>query len=227
MNIQTSNTIYVGNIQSIDDNTLREYFQHFGEIEGFFHNCSRAADEWLIDYRFIRFSSDTDINIFLTNKIDHTICRIHLDIHSYDAAFNDETRLISDRKICIAHTNSKLNRNIIKKVIFKKKTKILFFFQKAFTRYGRILNCTCVSSGNGVEYVYIEFDSINSIRSIFSSSQNHFAGRTSLAVKQPLRPSQVGIKIEFNNDQNQKNIIKPLKYSFHEPTIVDTVQLLK
>ncbi len=69
------------------------------------------------------------------------------------------------------------------------------YFQ-AFTRYGRILNCTCVSSGNGVEYVYIEFDSINSVRSMFSSERNHFVGRTSLAVKQPLRPSQAGIKIE-------------------------------
>lgn len=73
-----------------------------------------------------------------------------------------------------------------------------FSFFQAFTRYGRILNCTCVSSGNGVEYVYIEFDSINTVRSIFSSNQNHFAGRTSLAVKQPLRPSQAGIKIESN-----------------------------
>ncbi|CAF0912941.1 unnamed protein product [Adineta steineri] len=200
----TSNTIYVGNIQSIDDNTLREYFQRFGEIEAFFHNCSRSADEWLIDYRFIRFSSDTDINIFLTNKIDHTICRIRLDIHSYDAVFSDETRLLSDRKICIAHTNSQLNRNVIK---------------KAFTRYGRILNCTCVSSGNGLEYVYIEFDSINSVRSIITSGQNHFAGRTSLAVKQPLRPSQVGIKSESNiKDCHQKDHIKSFKYPYHEPT---------
>ncbi|CAF3113230.1 unnamed protein product, partial [Rotaria sp. Silwood2] len=38
MNIHTSNIIYVGNIQSIDDNTLREYFQRFGEIEALFHN---------------------------------------------------------------------------------------------------------------------------------------------------------------------------------------------
>ncbi|CAF3252240.1 unnamed protein product [Rotaria sp. Silwood2] len=210
MNIHTSNIIYVGNIQSIDDNTLREYFQRFGEIEALFHNCSRAVDEWLIDYRFIRFSSDTDINIFLTNKIDHTICRIRLDIHSYDAVFNDDTRLTLDRKICIAHTNPKLDRNIIK---------------KAFTRYGRILNCTCVSSGNGVEYVYIEFDSINSVRSIFSSSQNHFAGRTSLAVKQPLRPSQVGIKLESNqmsmnmNAGQRKDNIKTFKYSYPEPRI--------
>ncbi|CAF0967874.1 unnamed protein product [Rotaria sp. Silwood1] len=214
MNIHTSNTIYVGNIQSIDDNTLREYFQRFGEIESLNHNCSRAVDEWLIDYRFIRFSSDTDINIFLTNKIDHTICRIRLDIHSYDAAFNDDTRLTLDRKICIAHTNTKLDRNIVK---------------KAFTRYGRILNCTCVSSGNGVEYVYIEFDSINSVRSVFSSGQNHFAGRTSLAVKQPLRPSQVGIKLEYNqmsinmNDWQQRDNIKAFRSSYPERRI-DTIQ---
>jgi hypothetical protein len=31
---------------------------------------------------------------------------------------------------------------------------------------------------------------------MFSSERNHFVGRTSLAVKQPLRPSQAGIKIE-------------------------------
>jgi hypothetical protein len=37
-------------------------------------------------------------------------------MHSYDAAFLDETRLMSDRKICIAHTNPKLDRNIVKKV---------------------------------------------------------------------------------------------------------------
>jgi hypothetical protein len=80
-----------------------------------------------------------------------------------------------------------------------------FLFFQAFTRYGRILNCTCVSSGNGVEYVYIEFDSINSVRSIFSSGQNHFAGRTSLAVKQPLRPSQAGIKIEPSIDIKKPN----------------------
>lgn len=117
MNSHTSNTIYVGNIQSIDDHTLREYFERFGEIEAIFHNCSRAVDEWLIDYRFISFSSNTDINIFLTNKIDHTIGRICLDIHSYDAVFNDETRLTLDRKLCIAHTNSRLDRNVIKKVV--------------------------------------------------------------------------------------------------------------
>lgn len=112
----TSKIIYIGNIQSIDDDTLREYFQRFGEIEEYFHNCTRAADQWLIDYRFIRFSSTTDINIFLTNKVDHTISRIHLDIHTYDAAFNEQTRLVTDRKICIAHTNPKLDRNVIKKV---------------------------------------------------------------------------------------------------------------
>ena len=116
MNNQSSHTIYVGNIQSIDDDTLREYFQRFGEIEALFHNGARAADEWLIDYRFIRFSSGTDINIFVSHKIDHTICRIRLDIHSYDAAFLDETRFTSDRKICIAHTNPKLDRNLVKKV---------------------------------------------------------------------------------------------------------------
>jgi hypothetical protein len=179
----SSNIIYVGNIQSIKDDQLRDYFQRFGKIESFYHNCTRAADEWLIDYRFIKFSSDTDMNVFLTNQIDHIICRIRLDIHPYDAAFRDETRLILDRKICIAHTDPKLDRNIIK---------------KSFTKYGRILNCTCVSSGNGVEYVYIEFETINSVRSVFASGQRHFAGRTSLAVKQPLRPSQVGAKIEFN-----------------------------
>lgn len=116
MNIQSSKTIYVGNIQSIDDDTLREYFQRFGEIEALYHNGARAADEWLIDYRFIRFSPNTDVNIFVSHKIDHTICRIRLDIHSYDAAFLEETRLMSDRKICIAHTNPKLDRNIVKKV---------------------------------------------------------------------------------------------------------------
>jgi len=178
----SSNTIYVGNIQSIKDEQLREYFERFGKIEAFYNNCTRAADQWLIDYRFIRFSSDTDMNSILTNKIDHTICRIRLDIHSYQAAFSDETRLILDRKICIAHTDPKLDRNVIK---------------KSFTKYGRVLNCTCVSSGNGVEYVYIEFESINSVRSVFANGQRHYAGRTSLAVKQPLRPSQVGGKIEF------------------------------
>lgn len=112
----SNNIIFVGNIQSIDDNTLREYFERFGEIEQLFHNGLRAVDEWLIDYRFIRFTSNTDISIFLTNKIDHAIGRIRLDIHSYEAAFNDETRLTLDRKICIAHTNPKLDRNVIKKV---------------------------------------------------------------------------------------------------------------
>ena len=233
MNIDTSKTIYVGNIQSIDDNALREYFQRFGEIKAIFHNCSRTVDEWLVDYRFICFSSDTDINIFLTNKIDHTICRICLDIHSYDSVFNNETRLLSDRKICIAHTNPKLVRNVIKKVnkvqyIFLKKRKLSFaHIFKAFTKYGRILNCTCVSSGNGVEYVYIEFDSVNSIQSIVSSGQNHFVGRTSLAVKQPLRPSQAGTKLESNqlstnnnnNDWYRKYNINTFKYSYPEARI--------
>ena len=202
-----SNVIYVGNVQSIDDKTLREYFQRFGDIEEFFHNCTRAADEWLIDYRFIRFSPETDINVFLTNKIDHTICRIRLDIHSYDAAFHEDARLMLDRKICIAHTNPRLDRNVIKKVGLANdfiNEHVLFVIQ-AFTRYGRILNCTCVSSGNGVEYVYIEFDSINSVRSVFALGQTHFAGRTSLAVKPALRPSQVGIKVEQNLPANSKD----------------------
>ena len=184
------NTIYVGNIQSIKDEQLREYFERFGKIEAFYHNCTRAADEWLIDYRFIQFSSDTDMNAFITNKIDHFICRIRLDIHPYEAAFRDETRLISDRKICIAHTDPKLDRNVVKKY---------------FTRFGRVLNCTCVSSGNGVEHVYIEFDSVNAIQAVFAKEQRHFAGRTSLAVKKPLRPSQIEVKIEATV-MNEKDI---------------------
>lgn len=117
MNRDKSKIIYVGNIQSIDDQSLREYFQRFGQIEEIFHQYSKPCDQWLIDYRFIRFSSDTNMNIFLTNQIDHTICRTRLDIHSYESIFHEETRLISDRKLCIAHTNPKLDRNTIKKVL--------------------------------------------------------------------------------------------------------------
>lgn len=177
----SSTTIYVGNIQSIKDEQLREYFQRFGQIESLYHNCTRAADEWLIDYRFIRFTSDTNMNVFLSSKLDHVICRIRLDIYPYDAVFREETRLTLDRKICIAHTNPKLDRNMVK---------------KAFTRYGRILNCICVSTGNDVEYVYIEFDTVNAIQAVTAKKQQHFAGRTSLAVRKPLRPSEVEVKKE-------------------------------
>jgi hypothetical protein len=85
------------------------------------------------------------------------------------------------------------------------------FFQ-AFAKYGRILNCTCVSSGNGVEYVYVEFESINSVRSVFAIGQRHFAGKASLAVKQALRPSQVGAKIECIsiNETDQRESISRL-----------------
>jgi RNA recognition motif-containing protein len=205
----SSNTIFVGNIQSIKDEQLREYFQRFGKIEGFYHNCTCAADEWLIDYRFIRFSSDTNMSVFLTNKIDHMICRIRLDIYPYDAAFRDETRLILDRKICIAHTDSKLDRNVIK---------------KAFTKYGRILNCTCTSSGNGVEYVYIEFESINSVRSVFASGQRHFAGKTPLAVKQPLRPSQVEVKTECISINEKEPSVSRCSHRQRINSNVDTAQ---
>ncbi|UJR37158.1 hypothetical protein I4U23_029868 [Adineta vaga] len=190
MHSSSPNTIYVGNIQSIKDEQLREYFQRFGHIEAFYHNCTHTTDEWLVDYRFIRFSSDTDMSAFLTNKIDHMICRIRLDIHPYQAAFSDQTRLITDRKICIAHKDSKLDRNIIKKV---------------FTKYGRILNCICVSSGHGVEYVYIEFESINSIPSVFANNRKHFANRIPLIVKQALRPSQVEIKMEQISSDERKS----------------------
>jgi hypothetical protein len=111
-----STTIYVGNIQSIPDEQLREYFQRFAPIEDLYHNCSCPADEWLIDFRFIRFTSNTDISIFINNQVDHTICRTHLDIHTYEAACRSDTRLAADRKICIAHTDTKLNRNVVKKV---------------------------------------------------------------------------------------------------------------
>jgi RNA recognition motif-containing protein len=208
----SSNIIFVGNIQSIKDEQLREYFQRFGKIEAFYHNCTCAADEWLIDYRFIRFSSDTDMSVFLTNKIDHIICRIRLDIYPYDAALRDETRLILDRKICIAHTDSKLDRNVIK---------------KAFTKYGRILNCTCTSSGNGVEYVYIEFESINSVRSVFTSGQRHFAGKTPLAVKQPLRPSQVEVKTEcisINEKEFREQSVSRCSHRQRINSNVDTAQ---
>ncbi|CAF1087032.1 unnamed protein product [Rotaria sp. Silwood1] len=209
----TSTTIYVGNIQSIKDEQLREYFQRFGKVEALYHNCTRAADEWLIDYRFIRFSSDTDMNIFFKTKIDHMICRIVLDIHPYEAAFRDETRLLLDRKICIAHTDSKLNRNAIK---------------KAFTKYGRILNCTCTSSGNGVEHAYIEFESVNSLQSIFKSGQRHFAGRTSLAVKKPLRPSEAGVKSEpITIDEKYSRSVSTLQYSHGRQRLnsnIETVQ---
>lgn len=201
-----STTIYVGNIQSIKDEQLQEYFQRFGTIQSLFHNCRRAADEWLIDYRFIQFSNDTDMSNILTNKVDHTICRIRLDIHPYDAAFCDDTRLVSDRKICITHTNPRLDRNVVK---------------KAFGKYGRILNCTCVSSGHGVEHVYVEYESINSVQSVFANKQQqHFAGRTSVAVKKPLRPSEVGVK----NEQlpiNKQEFIEPQRVNSN---IVDTAQ---
>ena len=113
----TTTTIFVGNIQSIRDDQLREYFERYGPIEAFYHNGTQPADDWLIDYRFIRFSADTDINVLLTTKIDHTICRIRLDIHPCTAAFRDETRLILDRKIGVAHANAKLDRNVVKKVM--------------------------------------------------------------------------------------------------------------
>ena len=187
-----STTIYVGNIQSIKDEQLREYFERFGQIEAFYHNCTRAADEWLIDYRFIRFTSDTNMNALLSNKIDHLISRIRLDIHPYDAVFREETRLTLDRKICIAHTDPKLDRNMVK---------------KAFTRYGRVLNCTCVSSGNGVEYVYIEFDTVNAVQAVLARNQRHFAGRTSLAVRKPIRPSEIEVKKEAM-PINEKPIVK-------------------
>ena len=187
-----STTIYVGNIQSIKDEQLREYFERFGQIEAFYHNCTRAADEWLIDYRFIRFTSDTNMNALLSNKIDHLISRIRLDIHPYDAVFREETRLTLDRKICIAHTDPKLDRNMVK---------------KTFTRYGRVLNCTCVSSGNGVEYVYIEFDTVNAIQAVLARNQRHFAGRTSLAVRKPIRPSEIEVKKEAM-PINEKPIVK-------------------
>ena len=207
-----SNTIFVGNIQSITDDQLREYFERFGKVEALFHNCTRAADEWLIDYRFIRFSSDTDMNIFLTNRIDHMICRIRLDIYPYEAVFRDETRLTLDRKICVAHTDPKLNRNAIKKV---------------FQRYGRILNCICVSTGNGVEYVYIEFESVNSVQSVLRPGQRHFAGRTSLAVRQPLRPSQVGIKkenVSTDETNSKEKLISKSSYQSKTNYNVDTAQ---
>ena len=113
----TTTTIFVGNIQSIRDDQLREYFERYGPIEAFYHNGTEPADDWLIDYRLIRFSADTDINVLLTTKVDHTICRIRLDIHPYTAALRDETRLILDRKIGVAHTNTKLDRNVVKKVM--------------------------------------------------------------------------------------------------------------
>ncbi|CAF0806411.1 unnamed protein product [Rotaria sordida] len=210
LSTSTSTTIYVGNIQSIKDEQLREYFQRFGNIEALYHNCTRAADEWLIDYRFIRFSSDTDMNIFFKNKIDHIICRIVLDIHPYEAAFRDETRLMLDRKICIAHTDSKLNRNAIK---------------KSFTRYGRILNCICTSSGNGVEHAYIEFESVNSIQSVFTPGQRYFAGRTSLAVKKPLKPSEAGVKIEsISIDEKSSRSTSISKYSYCRPRLNSNVE---
>ena len=61
-----------------------------------------------------------------------------------------------------------------------------------------------MSSGNGIEYVHIEFESINAVRSVLAAGQRHFAGRTSLAVKQPLRPAAVTCKMEpISNDQRQ------------------------
>lgn len=222
-------TIYVGNIQSIPDQQLQEYFQRLATIEAFYHHYSNPADEWLIDYRFIRFAPHTDMNLFLTNKVDHTICRVHLDIRSCEDACRDETRLISDRKICIAHTDSKLNRNVVKKVtehfystIF---TSITLSSHQAFTKYGRILNCQCVSSGNGIEYVYIEFESINAVRSALTPGQRHFAGRTSLAVKQPLRPASVTCKLEPMSNQRQKPLANPSSpHQKRTPASVDIAQ---
>ena len=115
-NETVANSIYVGNIQSIPDEQIRDYFQAFAPVQSIHRQCPSAQDEWLIDYRFVQFAPGTDLSRFLSNQVDHTICRIRLDIHSYEAAFRPETRLISDRKICIAHTDPKLNRNVVKKV---------------------------------------------------------------------------------------------------------------
>ena len=127
-------TVYVGNIQSIPDEQLREYFQRLASIEAFYHHCSNPADEWLVDYRFIRFAPLTDMSLFLTNKVDHTICRIQLDIHSYDDACREGTRLISDRKICVAHTDPRLNRNVVKKVTKHFRSNILSSMNLSFHR---------------------------------------------------------------------------------------------
>lgn len=56
-----------------------------------------------------------------------------------------------------------------------------------------------------MEYVYIEFDSINSIRSILASSQIYSVARTSLSIRATLRPKQeINIKSEFLNQQQLK-----------------------
>ena len=112
----TNSTIYVGNILTINDDELRAYFERLAPVETIYHNCSDRNKFWLLDYRFIRFSADTDLSIFLNNQVDHTIGRIQLEIHSFDMANAQNTRLVSDRKICIAHRNPTLNRNLVKKV---------------------------------------------------------------------------------------------------------------
>lgn len=128
----TTRTIYVGNILTISDDELRDYFANLAPIETIYHDSTGTGDLWLVDYRFIRFSPGSDLNIFFNSKFDHLIGRIRLDIHPFDAVFSEKTRLISDRKICIAHTNPSLNRNLIKKVRDKKPFRWLSLFLGSF-----------------------------------------------------------------------------------------------
>ena len=67
------------------------------------------------------------------------------------------------------------------------------------------MNCVCVSSGSGTEYVYIEFESINSIRTILATGQNYCVARTSLTVRATQRPVQsIDIKTECLSQQQLK-----------------------
>ncbi|CAF1437836.1 unnamed protein product [Didymodactylos carnosus] len=180
---QHENTIYVGNIQSIPDNELIRYFSQFGKIIECYHNCNDETNLWRIDYRFLKFDHNSNINLqkLLTAR-DHVIARIVLDVKLYKDVMNNDNdseppRLSLDKKICIKGFNRSIARNEI---------------MKSFKRYGRILNCTIVENPQDDKnnYCYLEFDNINPIRTILKK-YNHQIKGVQLDVQTAIRPDEI------------------------------------
>lgn len=141
--------VYIGNISSIDEQTLINYCAKFGTIL----SCSIAncPDEQrsFCDFRFVEFTSKDEFDAFL-NFPQHGIDSIKLDVKTYENLLKNFELLNSNRKLFVGPI---VNQKDIKTV----------------TQFYKIIDpslCHCLSRQTDQVYILIEFSTPQYLRTI-------------------------------------------------------------
>ncbi|CAF0998512.1 unnamed protein product [Adineta ricciae] len=141
--------VYIGNISSIDEQSLINYCAKFGTIL----SCSIAncPDEQrsFCDFRFVEFTTKQDFDTFL-NFPQHGIDSIKLDVKTYANLLKNFELLNIDRKLFVGP------------IMYQKDIKTVTQFYKTIDPS----LCHCLSRQTDDVYILIEFSSRQYLRTI-------------------------------------------------------------